>query len=126
MNNLKTLSTLGIALALAAPLATAADGVFITTDGEAVSRVVDPVVGQRIARVTPDPAPPLKVGTLSRRGQNVWAGEEGGWQLRPMEYRFVNGRLVHVDEPAGHMNRLADTSPDTAAQKAALANSRGS
>ena len=125
MTNLKTLSTLGIALALAAPLAIAADGVFITTDGEAVSRVVDPVVGQPIARVTPDPAPPLKIGTLSRQGQNVWAGEEGGWQLRPMEYRFVNGRLAHVDEPAGHMNRLADASPETVAQKTARANSGG-
>lgn len=127
MTNLKTLTTLGVALgiAVAAPLASAADGIFITTDGEAVSRVVDPVIGQRIARVAPDTAPPLRFGSISRDRQYVYLGEEGGWQLRPMEYRFEGGRLVHVDEPAGHMKRLADTSAETPAQKAALDNSRG-
>lgn len=126
MTNLKTLSTLGIVLALAAPLATAADGVFTTADGEAGSRVVDPVVGQRIARVTPDSTPPLRFGSISPDRQYVYFGEEGGWQLRPMEYRFEGGRLVHVDDPSGHMSRLADTSPETAAQRASRANSRGS
>ena len=126
MNTRKSLKTLGIALALAAPLGAFADSFWVTTNDEAGSRIVNPVLGQRVARVTPDPAPPLKIGTLSRQGQNVWAGEEGGWQLRPMEYRFVNGRLAHVDEPAGHMDRLADTNPETAAQKAARANSGGS
>ena len=126
MTNLKTLTTLGITLALAAPLAIAADGVFTTANGEAVSRVVDPVVGQRIARVTPDTAPPLRIGSLSRDRQYTYFGDEGGWQLRPMEYRFEGGRLVHVDDPSGHMSRLADTSPETAVQRAARANSSGS
>ena len=90
-----------------------------------IAVIVGDVHSQRTPTVIPDPAPPLKIATVSRHGQNVWAGEEGGWQLRPMEYRFVDGRLAHVDEPAGHMNRLADTSPETAAQKTARANSGG-
>ena len=111
MKNRKSLITLGITLALAAPLAIAADGVFTTANGEAVSRVIDPVVGQRIARVAPDTAPPLRYGSISPDRQYVYFGDEGGWQLRPMEYRFENGRLVHVNDPVDHMNRLADTSP---------------
>ena len=125
MNTRKSLKTLGIALALAAPLGAFADSFWVTTNDEAGSRIVNPVLGQRVARVTPDPAPPLRPGTVSRDRQYVYFGDEGGWQLRPMEYRFVNGRLAHVDEPAGHMNRLADASPETVAQKTARANSGG-
>jgi hypothetical protein len=126
MNPRRSLISLALAFTFAAPLGALADDFFVPSLDEAGTRIVNPVLGQRIARVTPDPAPPLRTGTVSRDGQYLYSGDEGGWQLRPMEYRFVNGRLAHVDEPAGHMNRLADTSPETAAQKTARANSRGS
>jgi hypothetical protein len=126
MKTRQSLTTLGIALALASPLGASADGFWVTTRDEAGSRIVDPVFGQPLRKVAPDRSPPLRIGSLSPDGQYVYAGEEGSWQLRQMEYRFVNGRLTHVDEPAGHMNRLADTRPDSAEQKAARANSGGS
>jgi hypothetical protein len=52
-------------------------------------------------------------------------GEEGGWQIRPMQYVFERGRLVHVDDPPGHMTRQADTRPWSEAERAALASSGG-
>lgn len=125
MNTRKSLTSLGLALVLAAPLGAFAGNIWVTTRGEAVSRIVNPVLGQPVQRVAPDPAPPLRVGSVSRDGQYLYAGEEGGWQFRPMQYRFEGGRLVHVDEPAGHMERLADSSAYTPAQLAALASSGG-
>ncbi|MBL0144244.1 MAG: hypothetical protein IPP91_19605 [Betaproteobacteria bacterium] len=89
-----TLSTLftalGLTLALTFPLASLADA------------------GQSLGRVTSSAAPgSLKLGDLSPDGQYIWQGEESGWQLRPIEYRFDNGRLLLVNAPSGHMQSLA-------------------
>ena len=69
---------------------------------------------------------PLQAGDLSADRQYVFVGGEGGWELRPMSYRFENGRFVHVDDPVGHMHRQADSRPLTEQQRIALERSSGS
>ncbi len=64
-------------------------------------------------------------GDLSADRQYVFHGGEGGWQLRPMEYAFVSGRFAHVDDPVGHMHRMADNRPLTATERTALGHSSG-
>lgn len=125
MFNRKSLSALGIALALSSPFTAVAADFWQTTNDEAGTRIVNPVLGVASARVTPTDTRPLVVGSPSRDRQYVYGSEEGGWQLRPMQYRFEQGRLVHVDDPAGHMSRLADTKPATQSQRDALARSGG-
>lgn len=68
---------------------------------------------------------PLKLGDISPDREYVYMGEEGGWQIRPMLYVFERGRLVHVDDPPGHMTRQADTRPWTEAERRALESSGG-
>jgi len=120
MSNRKYVTTLGLAIALGAPLTALADGFWETTNDEAGSRIVVPQLGAVSRNSAAAPAAPLRVGAISADRQYVFLGEEGGWQLRPMEYRVEGGRLVHVDDPVGHMHRLADSSPLTAGQRAAL------
>jgi hypothetical protein len=67
----------------------------------------------------------LQAGDISRDRQYVYLGEEGGWQLRTMQYRFQDGHFVHVDDPVGHMLRVADSSPLTAEDRAALERTGG-
>ena len=67
----------------------------------------------------------LKPGDISLDREYVFMGEEGGWQIRPMQYVFERGRLVHVDDPPGHMTRQADTRPWTEAERRALESSGG-
>ena len=69
-------------------------------------------------------ATPLKLGDISLDREYVFMGE-GGWQIRPMQYVFERGRLVHVDDPPGHMTRQADTRPWTEAERRALESSGG-
>jgi hypothetical protein len=107
------------AIAVASPVAALADPFWITTDDEAGSRIVVPAYGSiaksaPIANVTP-----LQTGDVSPDRQYVFLGEESGWQLRPMEYRLEGGRFVHVDDPAGHMSRVADNSPLTEQERIA-------
>jgi hypothetical protein len=70
-------------------------------------------------------ATPLKLGDISPDREYVYMGEEGGWQIRPMLYVIERGRLVHVDDPPGHMTRQADTRPWTEAERRALESSAG-
>lgn len=70
-------------------------------------------------------ATPLKLGDISPDREYIFMGEEGGWQIRPMLYVFERGRLVHVDDPPGHMTRQADTRPWTEAERRALESSAG-
>lgn len=98
------------AIALGTPLASLADIVWIDTQDEARTRI------EFTANSVPAIAAPLdatapKAGDLSPDREYVFLGEASGWQLRPMEYRLEGGRLVHVDDPKGHMERLADSSP---------------
>lgn len=125
MNMRKSLSGLGFLIALGAPLAALAGGFWETTDDEAGSRIVAPQFGN-VAKSAPLAAVnPLRPGDVSPDRQYVYLGEGGGWQLRPMQYRFEHGRLVHVDDPAGHMNRVADTRPLTEQQRVTLQRSAG-
>ena len=125
MNIRKSATALGIVITLGTPLAALAGGFWVTTNDEAGSRIVAPQSGTitntaPLANVTA-----LTPGAISTDRQYVFLGDEGGWQLRPMQYRIDNGRLVHVDDPAGHMNRVADTRPLTEQQRIALRHSVG-
>ena len=121
----KTLTTLGFAIAFATPVAALADVTWETTNDEAGSRIVAPEFGS-VAKTAPVAnVTPLTAGTVSADRQYVFVGEEGGWQLRPMQYAFQGGRLVHVDDPAGHMQRMADNSPLTEQERMALELSAG-
>jgi hypothetical protein len=102
--NTKSLTALGLAIALGSPLASFAV-VWETTNDEAGSRIVAPALGTASKSVRPAETKALRPGDLSSDGQHVYLGEASGWQLRPMEYRFENGRLTHVDDPVGHMER---------------------
>lgn len=125
MSTRKSLTTLAIALSFAAPAAALADGFWVTTNDEPGSRIVAPAIGS-IAKSAPAArVSPLAAGAVSADRQYVFLGEEAGWQLRPMQYAFQGGRLVHVDDPAGHMQRLADNSPLTEQERLALERSAG-
>lgn len=119
----KSLASLGFALSLAAPLASHADVTWVTTNDEAGTRIVVTSTGNTAAPVAQSRA--LAAGGLNAARDYVYLGEEAGWQLRPMQYRIEGGRLVHVDDPAGHMDRMADASPESPAQRRALELSGG-
>jgi hypothetical protein len=122
----KLAAALGFAIALGAPLASHAEGIWETTNNEAGSRIVDPTFGTTYKSAAPTEVTPLVTGTVSKDGQYVWLSEGSGWQIRPMQYQFENGHFVHVDDPVGHMHRSADNSPLTAQQRATLERSSGS
>jgi hypothetical protein len=122
----KSITTLGIFVALGAPLAAFADNFWVQTNDEAGWQIVAPTFGAPYKSTAPTDVKPLTPGAVSTDSQYVWLGEQGGWQLRPMQYRFQNGRLVHVDDPVGHMERHADSRPLTAQQRATLERSGGS
>lgn len=121
MNACKSLARLFAIAAVAAPIATFANVQWITTGDEAGWRIVTtPNAPVAAAKTTP-----VKIGDISPDRQYVFMGEETGWQLRAMEYRVTQGRLAHVDDPAGHMNREADSSPLSEAQRLARESSGG-
>jgi hypothetical protein len=127
MKTRKYVIALGAAtLALGAPLTSLADVTWITTDDEPGSRIVVTRDDPAKARLAPVATTSPRFGDLSPDRQFAFMGEESGWQLRPMEYRVDNGRLVHVDDPAGHMQRSADSRPLTPEQRIALERSSGS
>ncbi len=115
----------GLAIALCAPLAAWAGEFFETTNDEAGSRIVTPRFGAPTTGSAPAASTALRVGEISADRQYVYLGDEGGWQLRPMTYRFEGGGLAHVDDPVGHMFRLADNSPFTPELRLAFQHSRG-
>lgn len=125
MKSRKTLIALCTTVTLGTPLAAFADVIWITTNDEPGTRIVITRDDPAMARSVPVATKPLAFGDFSADRQYVFTGEEGGWQLRPMEYRFQGGRLVHIDDPVGHMTRVPDTTPFTAQQRAALENSGG-
>ena len=125
MNVRKSVSALGFVIAFGAPLAAFADSFWETTNDEAGSRIVVQQFG-KVAKSAPLAAvDPLRLGDVSGDRQYVYLGEASGWQLRPMQYGFENGRLAHVDDPVGHMQRVADTRPLTEQQRIALERSNG-
>lgn len=126
MKSRKALIALGTTMILGAPFGAYADVTWITTNDEAGSRIVITRDDPATARIAPVATKALRVGDISADRQYVFLGEGSGWQIRPMEYRFEGGRLVHVDDPVGHMHRTADTRPLTAEQRAALERSSGS
>lgn len=126
MRSRKALIAFGTTMILGAPLAAFADVTWITTNDEPGSQIVITKDDPATTRIAPVATKALRVGDISPDRQYVFLGEGSGWQIRPMEYRFEGGRLVHVDDPVGHMNRTADTRPLTAEQRDALARSSGS
>jgi len=120
-----SLTALGITMLLGAPLASYADITWETTNDEAGSRIVITRDAPTAARVAPVATKPLMQGDVSADREYVFLGEEAGWQSRQMQYRFEGGRMVHVDDPAGHMNRQADRTPLTEQQRIALERSGG-
>lgn len=110
--------------AFALPVSAASDDFFVTTNDEAGSRIVQPPFGSIAKRPVPA-SKPLAIGDLSHDGEWVYRGGDVGWELRPMTYRFSGGRLVHVDDPVGHMHRQADTRPATASELEARGRSAG-
>lgn len=121
----KSIHGIGFIVALGAPVVALAGGIWETTNDEAGSRIVAPQFGAAASSATIPAMKPLCVGDISPDRQYIYNGDEGGWQVRPMSYRFDAGHLVHVDDPVGHMHRLADNTPFTAQEKAALARSGG-
>ena len=126
MNTRKAFIALGVAtLALVSPLTSMADITWVNTNDEAGTRIVVTADGPATSSIAPLGTRALRTGDLSPDRAYVFTGEEGGWQLRPMEYRYENGRVVHVDDPVGHMHRAADMRPLTAEQRAAQERSSG-
>lgn len=119
---IRSLTALGLAVALGSPLASFAV-VWETTNDEPGSRIVAPALGaaSKSARIPDTKA--LRPGDLSSDRQYVYLGE--AWQLRPMEYRFENGRLTHVNDPVGHMERQVGTTSVAVEENAALVGSSG-
>lgn len=126
MSTRKSLTVTALAFLLAAPAAALADGFWVRTNDEAGHQIVPPVFGAPYRSVEPKDTKPLALGEVSPDRQYVFLGEEGGWQLRPMQYVVKDGRLLHVDDPVGHMHRLADSLPLTEQQRIALERSAGS
>ena len=127
MNTRKALIALGAAtVGFAVPAVSMADVTWITTNDEAGTRIVQTASGSGPASTVNPGSKPLQAGDISADREYVFVGGDGGWQLRPMTYRFENGRLVHVDDPAGHMHRQADSRPLTEQQRIALERSSGS
>ncbi len=122
----KSISALGVVVVLGSPLSALADGFWEATNDETGSRIVAQPIGTISRGAAPTAVKSLQPGDISTERQYVFLGEEGGWQLRQMEYQFQSGRLVHVDDPVGHMNRHADSRPMTDQQRAALERSGGS
>lgn len=121
----KSITSLGLVVALVSPAAALADFTWIRTNDEAGSAwVFTPDVATK--RVTPVDTKALKLGDLSADRQYVFIGGDSDWELRQMEHRFESGRLVHVDDPAGHMHGIVDAGPLTAQERAMRANSSGS
>ena len=112
------------AIALGTPLASLADIAWIATHDEAGTRI-EFTTPSAPAKAAPLDAMALKAGDFSPDREYVFLGEAGGWQLRPMEYRLEGGRSAHVDDPKGHMERIADTSPLTAPERMARDRSGG-
>ena len=121
----KSIPALGFAALLATPLSVLADGFWETTNDEAGSRIVAPRLGAIIKTAPLANANALQPGTVSPDRQYVYLGEEAGWELRPMQFAFRNGRLVHLDDPVGHMSRSADTRPFMEQQRLAFERSGG-
>ena len=121
----KSASTLGFAIVLVTPLAAFADGFWETTNDEAGSRIVAPRFGTTTGTAPLASVDALQPGAVSSDRQYVFLGEGAGWELRPMQFAFENGRLVHVDDPAGHMSRVANAVPLTEQQRLALERSAG-
>ncbi len=100
------------------------NAVFEATNDEAGSRIVHRPFGAYAGSPSAT-SKPLAVGDLSGDRQWIYRGGDAGWELRPMEYRLSGGRLVHVDDPVGHMHRRADSRPATASELEALRLSGG-
>ncbi len=126
MKSRKALIALGTTMILGTPLAALADVTWITTNDEAGTQIVITKNDPATTRIAPAATKALNPGEISADRQYVFISDESGWQIRPMEYRFQGGRLVHVDDPVGHMDRLADTKPLTEQQRIALERSAGS
>ena len=141
MFNRKSILPLALATALASPLAFAhisPDRQYVFLGDESGWQIrqmeyrfengrlvhVDDPAGHMLAAAPEDAKAPA-FGDISPDRQYVFLGEESGWQLRPMEYRFENSRLVHVDDPVGHMHRKGDNAPLTAQERATRQNSAG-
>jgi len=126
MSNRKSILSLAAAIVLGAPLVSLADGTWTRTNDEAGYQVAAPKFGTPYRTAEPRDPKPLALGDVSADRQYVFLGEGNGWQLRPMQNRLENGRLIHVDDPVGHMHRMADTSPVTPQELVARRNSGGS
>jgi hypothetical protein len=125
MSTRKLAVALGFAVAVGAPLAAVASHTQQTTMDGFEYHLVTPASAAASKSAMPIDTKPLKAGDISADRLYVFSDGDGGWQLRVMEYRFQGGRLVMVDDPAGHMTRNADTSPMTAQQRASYNSSRG-
>jgi len=119
MNIRRSATAVAVATACSIPAIALADPLWETTYDEPGSRIVAPRAG---AGPMTAPLPRVRAdrpGEISSDRQYVFMGEEGGWQLRPMQFAVQEGRLVHVDDPEGHMAKVADRSPLTEAERAA-------
>lgn len=126
MKSRKALIALGTTMILGAPFAAFADGTWVRSNDEAGWQYVPAPYGSVKPTPALPPAKALQPGDLSVDREWVYTGGESGWAPRQMTYVYQGGRLVHVDDPVGHMHRTADTRPLTAEQRAALERSSGS
>lgn len=126
MSNRKYALSLATAIALGAPLASLADGFWTSTNDEAGYQVAAPKLGAPYRTAEPRETKAIAVGDVSADRQFVFLGENNGWQLRPMRNRLEHGRMIHVDDPVGHMHRMADTTPMSPQERIARQNSGGS
>jgi hypothetical protein len=125
MNIRTTASALGLFIALGTPVATLAGDVTRPLYDEFGDHFATPPYGTTTNTAPLAAVSGAQVGDISADGQYVFLGEASGWQIRPMQFRIENGRLAHVDDPAGHMDRLADARPLTAQELATRQSSAG-
>jgi len=125
MKSRKALIALGTLMILGAPLSAVADGTWIRSNDEAGWQYVPAPYGS----VKPTPAlpavKPFQPGDLSPDREWVYTGGESDWAPRQMTYVYQGGRLVHLDDPVGHMNRLPDSRPLTDNERLARESSGG-
>ena len=125
MKSRKALIALGTLMILGAPLSAVADGTWIRSNDEAGWQYVPAPYGSAKASPALPAVKPLQIGDLSTDREWVYTGGESDWAPRQMTYVYQGGRLVHLDDPVGHMNRLPDSRPLTDNERLALESSGG-
>jgi len=120
MKPVSSFIAISLVAALAAPLSASAEGTWVRSNDEAGWQYVAAPFGSVKHTPALPAAKPLQLGDVSADRDWVYTGGESGWAPRQVTYRYESGRFVRVEDPTGHMQRLADKTPIAAQQPIAL------